>query len=89
MQRLVFLIALLAPGIFPLVGSAQGPSVQLCVATMQMSGSNDTSPEGRDMLIKSLSKEKIRGSPLKAYLFTQHFPSKHWSPLNKKAAITW
>ncbi len=61
MQRLVFLIALLAPGFFPLAGSAQGPTVQLCVATMQMSGSNDTSPEGRDMLIKFLSKEKNKG----------------------------
>ncbi len=44
MQRLVFLIALLAPGIFPLAGSAQGPSVQLCVATMQVSGSNGHQP---------------------------------------------
>ena len=61
MQRLALLVAMVAVGIFPILGSAQGPAVQLCVATMQMSGSNDTSPEGRDMLIKSLSKEKNKG----------------------------
>ena len=61
MQRLPLLLALVSLGIFPITGSAQGPSVQLCVATMQMSGSMDSSPEGRDMLIKFLSKEKTKG----------------------------
>jgi hypothetical protein len=61
MQRFALFAALVAFCSFPLLGSAQGPSVQLCVATMQVSGSNDTSPEGRDMLIKALSKEKNKG----------------------------
>ncbi len=61
MQRFALFAALAVFCSFPLSGSGQGSPVQLCVATMQVSGINDTSPEGRDMLIKSLSKEKNKG----------------------------
>jgi hypothetical protein len=58
MQRFALFVALVAVSIFPVAGSAQGPSVQLCVAGMQVSGGNESDFGGRDLLVKFLSKEK-------------------------------
>ena len=58
MRRFVLVAVLAALCIVSIPGSAQGPSVQLCVANMQIAGTAGASPVGRDLLIKYLSKEK-------------------------------
>jgi hypothetical protein len=58
MRSFALVSALASLCIFSLPGSAQSPAVQLCVAKMQVSGSNNTNPVGQDQLMKSLNKEK-------------------------------
>src|SRR5271166_1861054 len=58
MQRLALFVALVGLCIFSIPGSAQSPAVQLCVAGMQVAGGSASNVVARDMLIKSLSKEK-------------------------------
>ena len=58
MQRFALLAVLVSLCIFSISGFAQGPTVQLCVAGMQVSGSAASNTVGRDLLIKFLSKEK-------------------------------
>ena len=58
MQRFALLVVLISLCIFSTSGFAQGATVQLCVAGMQVSGSVGSNPMGRDLLIKFLRKEK-------------------------------
>jgi hypothetical protein len=58
MQRFALLVVLIGLSTCSISGFAQGPTVQLCVAGMQVSGSAASFPPGRDLLIKALSKEK-------------------------------
>jgi hypothetical protein len=58
MHRFALVTALAALCIVSIPGSAQSAAVQLCVAAMQVSGSNNTNPAGQDQLIKALNKEK-------------------------------
>ena len=58
MHRFALVTALAGLFIFALPGSAQSPAIQLCVAKMQVSGSNNANPVGQDQLMKSLNKEK-------------------------------
>jgi hypothetical protein len=58
MQRIALFVASFALCILAILGFAQGPSVHLCVAGMQLNGGSSSNVAGRDVLIKFLSKEK-------------------------------
>jgi len=58
MHRFAVVAALAGLCVLPIRGSAQSSAVQLCVANMQVSGSNNTMSGGQEQLIKALNKEK-------------------------------
>ena len=58
MHRFALVTALAALCFVSILGSAQSPAVQLCVAKMQVSGTNNANPVGQDQLMKSLNKQK-------------------------------
>jgi hypothetical protein len=58
MQRCALFVALVGLCIFSISDSAQNPSVQLCIAGMQVAGGAGSDVGSRDVLIKTLNKEK-------------------------------
>ena len=58
MKRSALLAVLIGSCIFSISGFAQGPSVKLCIANMQVSGTAASNAVGQDQLIKFLGKEK-------------------------------
>jgi hypothetical protein len=57
MERLALFVALVGFCIFSIPSFAQGPTVQLCVAGMQVNGVG-VDPVGRELLVKFLNEEK-------------------------------
>ncbi len=74
MQRFFLFVVLACSSILCVTGFAQATTAQLCVANMQVAGSNTSNVVGRELLIKFLSREKPKGPPIENVPIDQSAP---------------